>query len=110
MLDEMIKFQKSFQERIYPDFDPETMSYKQKVELTKNYALCLHEEVAEVTAATKYKTYHKYDKEYTDESVKLEIIDCLKFIINLGVLWGMDASEFKKYFDEKSQENLRRLL
>lgn len=109
MFEKMIAFQKSFQERLYPDFSPQTMTYEQKVEYTKQYVLYCHEELSEVMAALKYKSYHKYEKTYNEEDIKLEIIDCLKFILNLGILWEMDADEFNKVFDLKSEENLKRI-
>jgi dimeric dUTPase (all-alpha-NTP-PPase superfamily) len=108
-LDEMIKFQLKLQQKIDPSFNPDLMSYEDKVEATKQFCLYLHEEVAEVMQALKYKKYHKYEKEYKLEDVKTEIIDCLKFVLNLGILWGMDSMEFEDVFDKKSNINLVRL-
>ncbi len=105
----MILFQTALQRKIYQDFDPSKMSYEEKIEMSKAYCLYLHEEVSEVMQSLKYKNYHKYHKEYTEESTKIEIVDCLKFVLNLGILWGMDANDFEIVFDKKSEENNKRI-
>ena len=109
MLNEMIQFQKMLQTKIYGKFDPATMSYEEKVNMTKQYVLYCHEELSEVMSAMKYKSYHKYEKVYSEEDIKTEVIDCLKFVLNIGILWGMDAIEFEDIFKLKSVENLNRL-
>jgi len=109
MLESMIEFQIALQKKIYPGFDPARMSYEDKVNMTKQFVLYAHEELAEVMQAMKYKTYHKYEKEYNENDIKIEIIDCLKFILNLGILWGMEAEEFNQVFMIKSEENIKRL-
>lgn len=108
-LQDMIDFQVSLQKIIYKGFEPNKMSYEEKVELSKLNVLCAHEELGEVMGEMKYKNYHMYTKEYNEENIKTEIIDCLKFILNLGIIWGMDAIEFNAVFDKKSIENITRL-
>lgn len=108
-LEVMIDFQKAFQKKLYPNFDPQVMTYEEKVNMTKQFVLYCHEELSEVMAAMKYKSYHKYEKTYNEEDIKVEIIDCLKFVLNLGILWGMSAQDFHDVFDKKSFENLKRI-
>lgn len=108
-LTSMVEFQAMLQKKIIPGYMPSEMSYDEKVELTRKYALFLHEEVSEVMQSLKYKEHRKYDKTYDEEDTKTEIIDCLKFVINLALLWGMDAEEIQKVFNAKSIINIDRL-
>lgn len=108
-LEKMIAFQKSFQEKLMPGFNPDNMTYDEKIAHTKNYILYCHEELTEVLQSLKHKAWHKYEKEYDEESTKEEIIDCFKFVLNLGILWGLDADEFEQVFAKKSDINLLRL-
>lgn len=105
----MLAFQTQLQTAIYGKFNPSEMTYDEKVNMTKQYVLYAHEELAEVMQALKYKTYHKYEKEYKEEDVRTEIIDCFKFVLNLGILWDMGADDFENVFRIKSEENLKRL-
>lgn len=108
-LEKMFEFQKSFQEKLYGEFAPENMTYEEKVEKTKQYCLYLYEEVTEVMQSLKHKKHHVYDNTYTIEATHLEIIDCLKYVLNLAILWGLNSKETAALFDIKSIENLRRL-
>lgn len=101
MLDAQVSFQKNF-------FEPSKLTREEKIKWTKEFALCAHQELAEVLDALDWKTYHNYDKEYSDDNVKEELIDVIKFILNLCIVWEMSADDIKSIFDMKTAKNITR--
>lgn len=97
-----VKFQSNF-------FDPNALSQEDKIKWTKEFALCAHQELAEVMDSIKWKTYHMYDKQYDEKHVLEEVIDCFKFVMNIGIVWGMTAETFQLEFLKKTNETLNRL-
>lgn len=108
MLKEMLEFQLSLQEKFYPGFNPVTMTNEEKIEMSKHYVLCAHEELTEIMSEMKHKNWHTYDKVYNEDNIRTEIVDNLKYILNMALLWGMNSENIKKVFDEKSVINLER--
>lgn len=99
MLKQLLQRQKAFQLRFY---NPDLLTQEEKVKWTKEFILCTHQELAEVMNTMDWKSYHMYDKEYSTQETKDEIIDCLKFVFNLAIVWGMDHNEIFELFNKKS--------
>lgn len=95
MYDRQKKFQKNF-------FNPDRLSTKNKISWTKEFVLCLHQELAEIMSSIDWKTYHNYPDKYPIESTREEIIDCFKFVLNLMIVWGMDTDMVRDMFEAKS--------
>ncbi len=102
----ILKRQKTFQEKF---FDPKALIIPDKIKWTKEFVLCIHQELAEIMNTMDWKTYHSYDKKYNEEHTKEEIIDCFKFILNLMIVWGIDDIELISRFNRKSDEVEKRL-
>lgn len=99
MLKKILQRQIDFQHRFY---NPDILTHEEKVKWTKEFILCAHQELAEVMNTLDWKSYHMYDKKYDAQDTKDEIIDCLKFILNLAIIWGMDHNEIFELFNKKS--------
>lgn len=99
MLQDILKRQADFQKNFY---DVESMSLEERTKWTKEFILCLHQELAEVLNSLDWKSYHMYDKNYDHENTKEEIIDCFKFVLNLAIVWRIDSEELIQLFNKKS--------
>ncbi len=106
MIEELWNRQKVFQKNF---FDPENLSFEDKVKWTKEFCLCAHQELAEVMDAVDWKSYHMYAKQYSEKHTHEEIIDVIKFAMNLGIVWGMTPETFVQLFNQKSDEVEKRL-
>ena len=73
-----------------------------KQEETKLLLLHLYNELAEVLDAINYKL-HKKKKEINVDNVKEELMDSFKYLLNLFLIWGIDAKEFVELFNAKSK-------
>lgn len=93
--------QKDFQKYFYK---PEDLTLEEKIAWTKEFCLCAHQELAEVLQSVDWKSYHLYDKEYSTEHLKEEIVDVVKFVVNLCIVWGVSPEEFVTIFDIKSEK------
>ena len=97
--------QKDFQKNF---FNHAELTREEKVKWTKEFILCAHQELAEVLDSVDWKTYHNYAKEYNDEHLKTEIIDVLKFVMNLAIVWGMSAEDIEDEFNRKTDITISR--
>lgn len=92
--------QKNFSKKI---FLPEKMSTDEKINLTKEYILCLHKEVSEVLDSITWKTHIFYDKKKIYKDLYLEeLIDVFKYLLNLLIIWDFNESDFIDMFNKKS--------
>ncbi len=101
MLEDILIRQTRFQSNF---FDINALTHNDKIKWTKEFVLCIHQELAEVMNTLDWKTYHQYDKKYSDDELKEELIDCFKFILNLLIVWKIDAHELYGLFNVKSDE------
>jgi len=86
------------------------LQYEQQLQrLTKDTVLQLFSEIHEVLSEVKWKdTGAHFD---TDRlKIKEEIIDVFHFVINLALIWGMDAEELYKEFVKKNNKNYERFI
>jgi len=84
---------------------------KYREEKTREYILHLYPEVGEILNAVNYKV-HRGTHEVDEKAVKLEIVDCFKYLLNLMLVWGMSPEELFDLFNEKSdivEERWRKL-
>ena len=98
-LKEIFKEQKDFQKYFY---DPDNVSEEDKIKFTKEYILAIHKELGEILDTMPWKLHRKEDKAKLDHNTIEEIIDCFKFLLNLCIIWGIDADIFVKEFFRKS--------
>jgi len=98
-LNYILERQKTFEKMF---FESSNLTVSEKIQLTKEFVLCIHQELAELMNTLDWKTYHTYDKTYKIENTKEEIIDCFKFILNIMIVWNIDETELVSLFDKKS--------
>jgi hypothetical protein len=85
------------------------MAFDEKVKWTKEFCLCAHQELAEVMDSIDWKNYHMYAKEYSEKHTHEEIIDVIKFVMNIAIVWGMTPDMFVDIFNKKSDDVEKRL-
>lgn len=98
-LNKIFKEQKDFQKYF---FDPENISEKNKIILTKEYVLSIHNELSEILNTLSWKLHRKEDKIKSENNTIEEIIDCFKFLLNLCIIWKIDADKFNQEFYRKT--------
>ena len=71
--------------------------------------LQLFSEIHEVLSEVKWKeTGEHFD---TDRAkIREEIIDVFHFVVNLALIWGMDADDMYKEFVKKNEKNFERFI
>lgn len=89
-------------------FNPQTLTPEEKIKWTKEFILCAHQELAEIMNSIDWKSYHLYDKSYSIENTQEEIIDTLKFVLNLCIVWNIKPADIEHAFNRKSDEVERR--
>jgi len=99
-LTELWEKQKSFQKNF---FNPENVTEEERVRLSKEYILSIHQELGEVLATMPWKQHRGNQKEYDKAHLQEELIDCFKFLLNLCILHGLTPDSFTKLFFEKSK-------
>ena len=75
---------------------------RQRIDITKEYLLCLHKEVDEVLDSLDWKRHRKLDTPVYDDGVKEEIIDVQKYLWGLADIWGMGVEDYVAAFHRKS--------
>ena len=100
-LKEIFKEQKDFQKNFY---NPDNMTDEEKVNYSKEFILCAHRELGEILNILPWKSHRNLEN--TDinlDELKEEIIDSFKFLLNLCIIWGVDADDFENLFFKKSK-------
>ena len=102
----LLTLQKSFGVK-FCQFD--NLSYDDKVKWTKEFILCIQQELAELTEQLPWKHWKDYSEYKVNETeLKYEIIDILHFFLSLCLVWGMDAEEIFRYYFSKNKQNFER--
>lgn len=65
-------------------------------------------ETTELLDALPWKPWKKSYKEVDLDNVHLEIIDILHFVLELAIIWGLDAKAIHEIYMKKMQENIDR--
>ena len=100
MLEQLWAQQAAFQKYFY---DVDSLDKKDRIYWSKEFILSAMLELSEVMDTLKWKTYHSYKKEYTIEDTKEELVDVIKFVINICIVNGITAEEFLTTFNEKTK-------
>lgn len=104
----IFKEQKDFQKNFY---NPDALDFDEKVSLSKEYILCAIRELGEVLNTLPWKTHRLYDFKSVDKKeYGEELIDVVKFILNLMIIWDMNEEDFVSIFMDKSSKVRERLL
>ena len=107
MLENIWKRQYAFETAF---FNPRKLTKKERIKWTKEFILCAHQELAEVMNSIDWKTYHAYGKKkYSEQETREEIIDVLKFVLNLCIVWKMTPEVIYEEFQKKSDLTEKRL-
>lgn len=91
--------QKRFQKHFY---NIDNLSEEEKIKRTKEFILSVHRELGEVLNVIPWKIHRKNSKKYNVKEIREELIDCIKFLLNLCIIWGINDNEFEKLFFYKS--------
>lgn len=101
----MLEEQEDLQRKYF--YRPEALTTEQKVNLSKEYLLSAHSEVDEVLNEIPWKTHKSYEnfEEHTDvELLTEEIVDCMKFLMNILVIWHVNDEKLYEVFMTKSKK------
>jgi len=94
--------QTRFQHHFY---QPSNMSMDEKIALSKEYLLSAHKEISEVLDCIPWKSHRRYEtKEIDMKELESELIDVVKFLMNVMYIWGIDSEKFIEAFYKKSKE------
>lgn len=83
-------------------FLTEILGLREYDTLTKEYLLCLQVEISEVYDAAKLKQSKPVLSAAEREHVLEELVDCLKYLFNLGIVNYFSAEDMIRKFHEKS--------
>jgi hypothetical protein len=98
LFDAQTRFQHHF-------YQPNDMTDDEKISLSKEYLLSAHKEISEVLDCLPWKSHRKYaSKEINMEELESELIDVVKFLMNVMYIWSIDSKKFVEAFYKKSKE------
>lgn len=99
-------------QRAYSDlfFDPESMSDKEKEEITKTFALSLHAEVSEIASAVNFKDHRRVKVPVDHNKLLYKSVDAFRYVLALLNLWGIDSQTFTQACEDKDLYLHRRHL
>lgn len=112
-LEQIMKKQAELQERLGTNFS--RMDLEERADFMRNHRGFLADELAEVVYELPFykpwKDYSHMSEEATAiamQKVRMELIDCLHFFVNLLLCAGMTADEVYEMYMAKNKENHRR--
>ena len=82
--------------------DNNSATDSEKIAYSKEYILAAMRELGEVLNELPWKMHRPNSKEIVVEHVHEEIIDVIKFVLNIGIIWGLDSKALKDMFMYKS--------
>ena len=83
-------------------FDSEKATLSKREKYTKDTVSLMMIELTEVMNEINYKKHVKKKKKVNLHDLQVEIIDCIKYNLNLCHVWGIDYETFLKLFHDKS--------
>lgn len=100
-LHKMFVEQKEFQKNFY---NPDDISEADRIKLSKEFILSVHRELGEVLNEMPWKLHRAGNVQTHDTAhIQEELIDCLKFMMNLFIVWGMSEDDVYNMFMSKSK-------
>jgi NTP pyrophosphatase (non-canonical NTP hydrolase) len=72
-----------------------------------NYCRAMSQELAELTDSVPWKWWAKYQK-FDEQNARVEVVDCLHFLISMAQVLGMSADEVFAAYVKKNEVNLKR--
>jgi len=83
--------------------------YTEKIQESLYFIGAIHNELEEIRDWLPWKNHKNYTGfKIEEEELKYEIIDCLHFLLNLALVWGMDPEELFYMFIHKNIINWER--
>lgn len=106
MLDEMMSLQEKFGSK-FCKFDD--LSEYEKTRWTKEFILCIQDELCEVLNWTPWKHWKQYHGKPADQlEIQYELVDILHFLLDLMLIWKMTPRDVFSIYLVKNRENHRR--
>jgi dimeric dUTPase (all-alpha-NTP-PPase superfamily) len=115
-LEGIFELQQRFMDQIGIPTLPETVVSKIEIDdfvrmltsYSQTCAIAVSCETTELLDALPWKPWKKSYKEIDLNNVHIEIIDILMFVIELAIIWGLDAKTLFALYSKKMQENFDR--
>ena len=105
-MQKLLDLQRSFGQK-FCNFNE--LTTEQRVEWTKEFVLCMQQEIAELIEQTPWKHWKDYSNFKIDNmELKYELIDILHFWLSLCLVWGVDGQEIMKIYFSKNKQNFKR--
>tara|TARA_R100000808_G_C2145575_1_gene153415 strand:+ start:1509 stop:1928 length:420 start_codon:yes stop_codon:yes gene_type:complete len=105
--EEICETQKVFAERFFGELDQLHPHAKEKI--TKEMMIAILDECSEILNWTNWKYWKTPAANLPDvHEIRYEIIDLLHFVLELALVWGLDAKSIKTIYMSKMEENIRR--
>lgn len=101
---DMLKTMMLQQKLFTSNFQPSQMTIPEKEALTKEMVLCLTDETFELLRECNWKTHRKSRAPINTDNIHEEIVDILKFLLNIVNLWDMDPKRLMDVFNAKSEK------
>jgi dimeric dUTPase (all-alpha-NTP-PPase superfamily) len=104
-LEEIFQMQETLNKRI--GVETAGMTEEEKIKWTLNYLRAMQQEMAELTDSVPWKWWAKYQK-FDEQNARVEVVDCLHFLISMAQVLGMSADEVFAAYVKKNEVNLKR--
>lgn len=90
-------------QRTYSDlfFSPESLSLREREEITKTFSLSLHAEVSEIASAVNFKDHRRAQVPVDRSKILYKSVDSFRYILAILNLWGIDARTFVEACEDK---------
>ena len=99
----MLHLQKMFNEEFLNEAMPEIdlKSEYHKEQMTQYFLMLMMRELMEVYDETNFKRHVFKRQELDHDKIKEELIDCFKFLLNMFIVWDMNADSIYAEFLKK---------
>lgn len=87
--------------------DPTNMTEEERQQWVLQYTRALSQEVAELIDSVPWKWWAKYQT-FDQQNARVEIVDCMHFVISIAQCLGMTAEDFHGLYVKKNEVNFKR--